>query len=129
MDNQYTLLFQGFSKMKTIFCDIDGTLCVHHEDIIKQHSEELILLPETLEIFKEWERKQYRIILVTGRKESHRSDLEKQLKKSGLFWDGLIMGLSNGPRIIINDVKSEDQPRAVSYNIKRNKGIGDLKDL
>ena len=23
--------------MKTIFCDIDGTLCVHHEDIIKQH--------------------------------------------------------------------------------------------
>ena len=42
--------------MKTIFCDIDGTLCVHHEDIIKQHRDELTLLPETLDVLKEWER-------------------------------------------------------------------------
>ena len=52
--------------MKTIFCDIDGTLCVHHEDIIRQHSEELQLLPETLEVLKEWEKKGYRLILTTG---------------------------------------------------------------
>ena len=115
--------------MKTIFCDIDGTLCVHHEDIVKQHSEELILLPETLEVLKEWEKKQYKIILVTGRKESHRNDLEKQLKNAGLFWDELIMGLSNGPRVVINDIKSENQIRALSYNVMRNKGIGDLKEL
>ena len=42
--------------MKTIFCDIDGTLCVHHEDIIKQHREELTLLPQTLDVLNEWER-------------------------------------------------------------------------
>jgi len=42
--------------MKTIFCDIDGTLCVHHEDIIKQHRDELTLLPETLDVLKEWEK-------------------------------------------------------------------------
>ena len=115
--------------MKTIFCDIDGTLCVHHEDIIKQHSHELILLPETLEVLKEWERKQYRVILVTGRKESHREQLEKQLKDAGIFWDGLIMGLSNGPRVLVNDVKVEGEDRALSFNIKRNKGIVELKNL
>ena len=38
--------------MKTIFCDIDGTLCVHHEDIIKQHRDELTLLPETLDVLR-----------------------------------------------------------------------------
>jgi len=115
--------------MKTIFCDIDGTLCVHHEDIVKQHSMDLILLPGTLEVLKEWERNQYRIILVTGRKESHRKNLEEQLKKAGIFWDQLIMGLSNGPRVVINDVKNEGEPRALCYNVARNGGIIDLKEL
>lgn len=115
--------------MKTIFCDIDGTLCLHHEDIIKQHAQELVLLPETIEVFREWEKRQYKIILVTGRKESHREELEKQLKKSGLFWDKLIMGLSNGPRIVINDFKNDGEMRACAYNVVRNNGIGELKYL
>ena len=115
--------------MKTIFCDIDGTLCVHHEDIVRQHSEELHLLSETIEVLKEWERKGYRLILVTGRKESHRKELEQQLKNAGIFWDKLIMGLSNGPRVIINDVKDDGIDRALSFNVKRNKGILELKNL
>ena len=90
--------------MKTIFCDIDGTLCIHHEDIVRQHSEELILLPDTINVLKKWERKGYHLILVTGRKESHRKELEQQLKNAGIFWDRLIMGLSNGPRDIVNDL-------------------------
>ena len=90
--------------MKTIFCDIDGTLCVHHEDIVRQHSEELQLLPGTLHVLKEWEKKGYRFILVTGRKESHRKELERQLKNAGIFWDYLIMGLSYGVRVMINEM-------------------------
>jgi len=115
--------------MKTIFCDIDGTLCIHHEDIIRQHSEELVLLPDTIDVLKEWERKGYRLILVTGRKESHRKELEQQLKNAGIFWDKLIMGLSNGPRVIINDVKNDGIDRALSFNVKRNTGILELKNL
>lgn len=115
--------------MKTIFCDIDGTLCVHHEDIVRQHSEDLVLLPGTLEVLKEWERNQYTIILVTGRKESHRKNLEEQLKKAGIFWDQLIMGLSNGPRVVVNDVKIGGEQRALCYNVIRNGGIIDLKEL
>ena len=115
--------------MKTIFCDIDGTLCVHHEDIIRQHSEDLVLLPGTLEVLKAWEKKGHRLILVTGRKESHRKELEGQLKRAGIFWDHLIMGLSNGSRVVINDVKIADQPRAEAINVVRNNGVQELKDL
>ena len=115
--------------MKTIFCDIDGTLCVHHEDIIRQHREELSLLPETLDVLKVWERSGHRLILVTGRKESHRDQLEQQLRNAGIFWDKLIMGLSNGARVIVNDVKPEGEQRALGYNVLRNMGIGELKDL
>ena len=115
--------------MKTIFCDIDGTLCVHHEDIVRQHSEELQLLPETLEVLKEWEKRGHRIVLVTGRKESHRDQLEQQLRNAGIFLDKLIMGLSNGARVIVNDVKPEGEQRALGYNVLRNMGIRELKDL
>ena len=115
--------------MKTIFCDIDGTLCVHHEDIVRQHSEELQLLPETIEVLKQWEKSGHRVILVTGRKKSHRKQLERQLRKAGIFWDELIMGLSNGPRVIINDVKEGGEDRALGYNVARNMGIRELKDL
>tara|TARA_R100000008_G_scaffold55346_1_gene33951 strand:- start:174 stop:521 length:348 start_codon:yes stop_codon:yes gene_type:complete len=115
--------------MKTIFCDIDGTLCVHHEDIVRQHSEELQLLPGTLHVLKEWEKKGYRLILVTGRKESHRKELERQLKNAGIFWDYLIMGLSNGVRVMINDMKEEGQERSYGINVVRNLGISELENL
>ena len=115
--------------MKTIFCDIDGTLCVHHEDIIKQHRDELTLLPETLDGLKEWEKKGYRLILVTGRKEAHRGQLERQLRNAGIFWDKLIMGLTNGPRVIVNDVKEGGEDRALGFNVQRNMGIKELRNL
>ena len=115
--------------MKTIFCDIDGTLCKHHEDIIRQHSEELELLPETLEVLKEWEKKGYRLILTTGRKESHRERLIQQLMNANIFWDQLIMGLSNGPRCIVNDMKEGGEQRAIGLNVVRNQGISGLKKL
>ena len=39
------------------------------------------------------------------------------------------MGLSNGPRVVINDVKIADQPRAEAINVVRNNGVQGLKDL
>ena len=64
-----------------------------------------------------------------GRKKSHRKQLERQLRKAGIFWDELIMGLSNGPRVIINDVKEGGEDRALGYNVVRNLGIRELKNL
>jgi hypothetical protein len=39
------------------------------------------------------------------------------------------MGLSNGARVIVNDVKPEGEQRALGYNVLRNMGIRELKDL
>jgi len=51
------------------------------------------------------------------------------LRNVGIFWDDLIMGLSNGPRVIINDVKVGGEDRALGYNVQRNLGIKELKNL
>ena len=89
----------------------------------------MTLLPETLDVLKEWEKKGYRLILVTGRKESHRGQLERQLRNAGIFWDKLIMGLTNGPRVIVNDVKVGGEDRALGFNVQRNMGIKELRNL
>lgn len=111
----------------TIFCDIDGTLVEHKGDICQQHLGKLNLLEGTLDKLKEWDRKGYKIILTTGRRESTRKFTEKQLSEAGIFYDTLIMGVGNGKRIIINDKKQNSlEDTADSINIERNKGIKDI---
>ena len=109
---------------KTVFCDIDGTLIEHTGDIIKNYLDDPILLNNVLTTIKSWEKNNYKIILITGRKECLREQTEKQLKKLGIIYDQLIMGLSNGDRVIIND-KKLNHPRNTTYaiNLVRNKGF------
>ena len=108
----------------TIICDIDGTLVEHQGDICQQHILDLKLLDGTLEKLKEWDRKGYRIILTTGRRESVRKFTEEQLAKAGIFYDCLIMGVGNGKRILINDKKpSSEEDTAIAFSLKRNEGI------
>ena len=112
------------NRNKTIFCDIDGTLLKHHGSITKQIFNEPVLLNGVLAEMEKWDRKCYNIILVTGRRESHRKKTEEQLAKAGIVYDQLIMGLGGGQRILINDLKpQEDTPTAVAINTKRNVGI------
>ncbi len=116
--------------MKTIFCDIDGTLLKHTGDISKQHkiNGDVILLPGTLQKLKEWDKKGYRIILTTGRRESTRKRTEEQLLEAGIFYDLLIMGLSNGNRVLINDRKVDSVlDTAFGINIDRNVGIENVE--
>ncbi len=114
------------SRPKTVFCDIDGTL-IHHNGDVTQLSNSLELLPNVLESIREWERNNYRIILITGRKESLRKQTEEQLAHLGIIYDQLIMGLPNGDRILINDKKpNSGRNTAYSYNLVRNKGLTNL---
>ena len=39
------------------------------------------------------------------------------------------MGLSNGPRCIVNDMKEGGEQRAIGLNVVRNQGISGLKNL
>jgi hypothetical protein len=84
------------------------------------------LLDGTIDRLLDWERKGYRIILLTGRKESLRSQTEKQLNEVGIFYDQLIMGVGGGVRYLINDCKSNGDTSSFAINVERNKGIKDI---
>lgn len=114
--------------LKTLFIDIDGTLLHHHGKANQQTKLPAIVLPGVTEKLSEWDIKGYRIILVTGRKESERPDTIKQLAESHIQYDYLIMGISRGDRVIINDMKPDsDSPTAVAINVVRNNGIKDIE--
>lgn len=116
--------------MKTIICDIDGTLVEQVENYAEHlaNGSKFKILPGVLEKMKEWETKHYRLILITGRKEGSRAVTEKMLSDLGIFYDQLIMGAGVGPRVLINDLKphSPDTAMATAVNLKRNTGIADL---
>ena len=85
------------------------------------------LLPGTLEKLEEWDIKGYNLILTTGRKESCREMLEKQLAEVGIMYDMLIMGIGGGVRVVINDLKHYgDYDTAKSVNLSRDEGIKNL---
>ena len=120
------------SKPKTIFCDLDGTLTEHprsgNNDITKYDLEQRMkVLPGTKEKLWEWDSKGYRIIITTGRKEGMRKSTEEQLRKAGIIYDLLVMGIGGGDRILINDKKADGREAASVINIDRDKGVADLE--
>lgn len=112
---------------KTIFCDIDGTLVSYEsrDPFVQLHpNTKLTLLPGVKELLNEWNRKEYNVILTTGRKESARKVTEEQLREIGITYDQLIMGLGGGQRVLINDKKPDsDEDTAIAIVVQRNKGL------
>lgn len=112
--------------MKTIFIDIDGTIVKQSSNLSDVMIDKLELCPGVLEKFNEWNCKNYKIILTTGRKESTRCRTESELKLLGLFWDHLLMGLdTSGERFIINNYTVT--PTCYSINVLTDKGIKDVR--
>jgi len=109
---------------KTIFLDIDGTLFRHKGNLSNILLEESEILPGVIEKLNKWNADGHKIILTTGRTESMRKRTEEQLQKNGIFYDQLIMGLTRGERVIINDLKPNNQMRTASaIEINRNTGL------
>lgn len=111
--------------MKTIFCDIDGTLLKHQgsEALHKVLVNNCSILNNAIESITYWKDCGYTIILTTGRTESMRNITNKQLENHGIFYDQLIMGLPRGERILINDCKPDGTQTALAVNLKRNEGL------
>ncbi len=111
-------------RPKTVFLDIDGTILFHHGSMSSVVSNESIMLDSVLARLDEWDRKGYQIILTTGRKENLRGFTCDQLTKLGIFWVQLIMGITGGTRVIINDRKPNSvEDTAVAINLDRNLGL------
>jgi phosphoglycolate phosphatase-like HAD superfamily hydrolase len=117
------------NKPKTIICDIDGVLLQHKNTGL---SNQILGNPKpldgTIEKLTEWDSKGYKIILITGRRESQRKSTTKQLDLLGIFYDQLIMGVGGGDRVLINDRKpNSDRDTAYAINLYRNEGIENVK--
>ena len=113
---------------KTLFIDIDGTLIVHKGVLSTAILEEMEILPGVLDKLNEWDGNGYKIILTTGRKESMRKITEEGLLKIGIFYDQLVMGLNRGERVVINDIKpNNDMIVASAIQINRNEGLLNIK--
>ena len=110
--------------MKTIICDIDGTITEYmgggHTAIIENEHQ---ILPGVRERFRSWEAQGHRIILITGRRESVRERTESELRRLGIPFDILLMGYADSGRILINDVGPRVKAHAV--NVPRDEGWDD----
>ena len=101
-------------KPKTIIIDVDGVIFQHGNWWADTPS-----LPGIKEAFHEWERKGYCIVIMTARPECMRPELEERLKKNHLFWNHLVMGVSSGERVVINDAKPSGRC-ASAHAVERN---------
>lgn len=107
-----------------MFCDIDGTILKHQGDVFKNASADAFVLPGVYTAIREWEKRNYRIILITGRKESQRVATEAALRSLHIPYDHLLMGLPNGDRVIVNDRKEGGTvPTAYAVSPPRNDGL------
>ena len=113
-------------KIKTIICDIDGTILKH----IHKYSglnKEPVVTSGVIEKFDHWDSNAYKIILITGRKESAREQTVEQLKKIGIPYDQLIMDAGNGQRYLINDkINKNSFDRSISINVITDEGFNNI---
>lgn len=122
------MIFMTNDKPKTIICDIDGCLSHHGGNINTIHHGKLNILSKVLDTFKKWDQSGCNIILLTGRRESVKEETEKQLAEAGLFYDHLIMGMKNFPRVLINDRKPDSaENTAYAVNLVRNNGFDHIE--
>lgn len=115
------------TSRKTIFCDIDGTILFHRENLYEIMNREPRILPGVIDKFLEWREKDYYIVLTTARPEGCRSITQEHLDRYGIFYDQLIMGLPVGPRVIINDKKPDGMITTGMVCVDRNVGIENVE--
>jgi len=128
MKINYVLIFQQtqlINNMKTIICDIDGTIFKYQGGTPEVTYNEVVPLPGVVKQLNQWEMQGSRIILITGRRESLRKKTEKDLQRFGIPYDLLLMGYADTGRVLINDEGSKTKAHAVS--LKRDVGFKDYE--
>lgn len=111
------------TKNNTIFCDIDGTIFKYrefgtYEDTLPE------VIQSTLDYLNEEKSKGSFIVLTTARPLTMTGHTMKELIRSKVPFDRIVMGIGRGTRYLINDKDPEsDSDRAVSINLMRDKGF------
>ncbi len=110
------------SSFKTLFVDIDGTLVENSSLLFKPYLGEGKPIQENIDVINaHFELGKSHIILTTSRPEFSRHETESEMKKIGIKYHQLIMGLPHSVRVLINDFSaSNNYPTSVAINIPRN---------
>ena len=89
--------------MKTIICDIDGTLLnyLHDKPLNERDKIDHVALPGTVERMRQWEVDGCRIIIITGRRESQRNRTVEELERVGIPYDMLLMGFADSVEFLL----------------------------
>lgn len=112
------------NKPKTIFCDLDGTILKHVHKYSDINSQEATLLEGVIGKFNEWDSIGHKIILTSARKESARDVTEFHLQKLGIPYDYLLMGITSGVRVLINDKLNQSSfDRSIAINVITDSGF------
>lgn len=116
-------IFKGYlaeyrmAKPRTFFIDLDGTVLMHghrYSNLYKGQE----ACPGVVEALDELDSLGHTIILVSARKESSRRFTEENLDRLGVPYDQLILGVSQGKRVVVNDIISETSvPRSGNVNV------------
>ena len=86
-----------------------------------------VVLPGVLEWFDERSEFCDVVILTTARPEDEREKTVKQLEKAGItYYHQLVMGLTAGPRTIINDTKPNMAITCSAITVERDGGLKKL---
>ena len=98
--------------MKTIICDIDGTLLDYQHDTIPHsgHTRDHTALPGVVKI-------------ITGRRESERERTERDLRYFHIPYDVLLMGYADTGRVLINDINEKGKCKAHAVSLPRDQGF------
>ena len=115
------------NKSYTIFLDLDATVWEQGDPVeISKPGYQPKMILGVLDKIREWDSKNYNIILTTGRKESLREVTIRQLSYAGIVYDQLVMGLGGGDRVLINNKRRNGDLSAIAICPDYNKGIGEL---
>jgi Trk K+ transport system NAD-binding subunit len=110
-------------KKNTIFCDIDGTIFKYrkfgtYEETLPE------VIQSTLDYLNVEKEKGSFIVLTTARPETMVGHTMKELIRSKVPFDRIIMGIGRGTRYLINDKDPDlEADRAISINLIRDKGF------
>lgn len=109
----------GFS---TLFVDLDGTLITNTSEYIYPYTGDGEPICENIQALKEKSAEgKCTIVITTARPEKFRDLTVSELKRHGVPYDQLVMGLPHCRRYLINDYAATNgYPTAVAVNIERN---------
>lgn len=115
---------------KAYFIDIDGTIV---PNLTIKELEEYInipnyiqeLLPGVKQFFDKLNKNDV-IIFTTARNSKYKSLTERTLQYHRINYSKLIMDLPQGQRYLINDTPNMLYQKAISINLLRNSGMGDV---